>query len=203
MASDEFPYVIGPTDPRTKKCATFEHAKPGDGSGAGYERWRSTEYRPHTARQSSEDVYVSVHRLQALLLPELFEKPIEDAIAELDGADVHHSNGVKWDNRLSRREADGETNLEVLDHGEHASVTQSEMRAWAEDAKQQAATAEPEPAPTAGCTRCGTTDDMYVVADDLAGHVCVECTVEVDSSGPFEAVDAGDVAQVATDGGEA
>lgn len=181
------PYVIAPADPRQKRCATFQQAKPGSGSGAGYERHRSKEWRPHTSRQSKEDVYVSHHRLLYLLSDELIELPTGEALEALDGCDVHHRNGVKWDNRLERREYEDEphtpeSNFELLDHGEHSSVTQSQMRAYAEDAKR-AAKDPVEPAIADGgdsavtCPRCGAElDGEYMIGERPDGsEACVHC----------------------------
>lgn len=47
-------------------AARFE-TKVGSGSGAGYERWRSYEYRPSTDPDGKEDVYVAHHRLLAVV----------------------------------------------------------------------------------------------------------------------------------------
>ena len=116
--------------------ARFE-TKAGSGSGAGYERWRSWERRPHTEREGKEDVYVAHHRLLAVVECYAASTPLWAIFADLDGSDVHHENGLKWDNR-------GE-NIEVVDHGEHAAM--------------HASTAPERPTPEAG----GVTE---VPADD-------------------------------------
>lgn len=64
-------------------------------SQRGYEYWRS-----HNGE--TEDT-VKVHRLLMTLAV--------DDLDELDGKDVHHRNGVKWDNRLE--------NLELMTPAEH------------------------------------------------------------------------------------
>jgi hypothetical protein len=92
-------------------AARFE-TKAGSGSGAGYERWRSWEYRPSTERDGKEDVYVPHHRLLAIVECYSASTPLWAIFADLDGSDVHHENALKWDNR-------GE-NIEVVDHREHA-----------------------------------------------------------------------------------
>lgn len=66
----------------------------------GYRYWGSTEWRPGENRRTSEIVYV--HRLLAVAEYGF------DAVADKD---VHHKNGVKWDNRPE--------NIEVLDKAEH------------------------------------------------------------------------------------
>ena len=86
--------------------------KAGSGTGAGYERWRSWEYRPSTERDGKEDVYVAHHRLLAVVECYAASTPLWAILADLDGKDVHHENELKWDNRPS--------NLEVVEHGEHS-----------------------------------------------------------------------------------
>ena len=88
--------------------------KAGAGSGAGYERWRSYELRPSTAADGKEDVYVAHHRLLAVVECYPSTMSLEAILRDLDGKDVHHRNGIKWDNRPS--------NLEPIDHGEHAKL---------------------------------------------------------------------------------
>ena len=116
--------------------ARFE-TKGGDGSGAGYERWRSWERRPSSDVDGKEDVYVPHHRLLAVVecYPETM--PIGAILRDLDGKDVHHENSVKWDNRPS--------NIEVLGHGEHT--------------KLHASTAAATPTPDAGGDRGVPSDD--------------------------------------------
>jgi len=63
----------------------------------GYERWVASD-----GARGAE--YVHVHRLVAVA---------EHGIDALDGKDVHHKNGVPWDNRPD--------NLELLTRAEHLS----------------------------------------------------------------------------------
>jgi hypothetical protein len=60
----------------------------------GYEYW--------DARSAGEDARVYVHRLLAVA---------EHGIEEVKDSEVHHINGVRWDNRHS--------NIEVMEESEH------------------------------------------------------------------------------------
>ena len=102
--------------------ARFE-TKGGDGSGAGYERWRSWERRPSSDVDGKEDVYVPHHRLLAVVGCYADTMRIGAILRDLDGKDVHHENSVKWDNRPS--------NIEVLGHGEHSKLHASMATATA------------------------------------------------------------------------
>ena len=100
--------------------ARFE-TKPGSGTGSGYERWRSYEDRPSTDIEGKEDVYVAHHRLLAVVECYAASTPLWAILADLDGKDVHHKNGVKWDNRPS--------NIEPIEHGAHSALHGSEAAA--------------------------------------------------------------------------
>lgn len=93
--------------------ARFE-TKAGSGSGAGYERWRSYEDRRTTEVEGKEDVYVPHHRLLAVVECYAESTPLWAILADLDGKDVHHENGIKWDNRPE--------NIETIEHGAHAAL---------------------------------------------------------------------------------
>jgi len=67
---------------------------------SGYEYWSSKEWQSDGDGRKSEIVYV--HRLLAVA------KFGFDAV---DGADVHHKNGIPWDNRPG--------NIELLEPEEH------------------------------------------------------------------------------------
>lgn len=165
-------YVLGDAPPQRHDFARFETKPPSPGdTGAGYERWRSWEYRPETSRQGKEDVYVYVHRLLAIVECYPGDMPIDEVLRDLDGKDVHHQSGVKWDNRPEI--------LEVIDHGHHSSLTQSQMRAFGEDAKQQAKS--DAPADPDRCERCGDTDGPFGTSDGFDGVRCLDCaTAECD-----------------------
>lgn len=73
---------------KKKKPATFTH------DTYGYEIWRNLSGGKHRR--------VKVHRLIAVA---------EYGFDAVVGKDVHHQNGIRWDNRPS--------NLELLDHSDH------------------------------------------------------------------------------------
>lgn len=70
---------------------------------SGYEYWASHEWRPGDDSRTSEIVYV--HRLLAVAEYGF------DAVADQD---VHHENGIPWDNRSE--------NITLLDKGEHGKL---------------------------------------------------------------------------------
>lgn len=67
----------------------------------GYEYWSSTEWRDGADSRTTEIVYV--HRLLAVAEYGF------DAVANMD---VHHENGIPWDNRPE--------NIDVIEPAEHA-----------------------------------------------------------------------------------
>ena len=182
-------YVLGDAPPQRKDYATFETKPPNytatgkRDSGAGYERWRSYEYRPETRGVEKEDVYVAHHRLLAVIACYPLEMPIEEILEDLDGKDVHHNcpdveknHGVPWDNRH-----DG---LETLTHGGHSKITTTQMRAWGEDAKRQAE--EPPEPDEEGCVSCDDTDGPLATSEDFSGKRCISCATEAADGGTID-----------------
>lgn len=160
------PYVVGATHPNTLPYATFAFKRPSpDHTGGGYPRWRSVEWRPHTARQSSEDVFVPVHRLTAVAWCYDDEWSVGEILRDMDGKDVHHSLGMP--------SATVRGELEVIDHGEHSSVTQAERRAWAEDEKRRR---EQDRFGVETCAVVGC--DSEVAARVGGERYCLECATE-------------------------
>jgi len=184
-------HVVGTPDPRASTHATVE-TKPtstyADGSvdtGGGYERVRSYEHRPHTARQGKEDVYAAIHRLCAVAW--CFE---DDATAEdidLRGMDVHHTHpdgeptGVEWLNVHDSPNL-SEWGLEVMGHGEHSEVTQADKRAWAEDAKANAN----ERVTARECPACGSEPETWATSPAVDGYQCLRCVTEATDGGAIE-----------------
>jgi len=68
--------------------------------GSGYEFWSSKEWTADGSERVNRIIYV--HRLLAVA---------EYGFEAVAGSDVHHENGVPWDNRAE--------NIEVLSKGEH------------------------------------------------------------------------------------
>lgn len=163
---------------RVQSYARFEHAKPGDGSGAGYERWRSTEHRPHTSTNGREDVYLSHHRLLAIVECYPIDEPIESVLEDLAEKDVHHRNGIKWDNRPG--------NIEPVEHARHASITQEQVRAWAQDEKRERQRHEAGVGAGDVCDGCGEPAEPLATSPGFAGERCLECARQECDGEPIE-----------------
>lgn len=163
---------------RVQSYARFEHAKPGDGSGAGYERWRSTERRPHTATSGREDVYVAHHRLLAVVECYSLDEPIVLVLDDLAEKDVHHCNGVKWDNRPE--------NIEPVEHARHASITQEQVRAWAEDEKREREQERAGVVDADLCAGCEEPAELLATSPGFAGERCLECARQECDGEPIE-----------------
>jgi len=172
-------YVRGPSSAR--KLARFE-TKPSSytrsgsrDTGAGYERLRSYEDLPNKPG-GKRSVYVSLHRLLAVAwaLPEEVDDDATAAeiVPHLNGRDIHHQNGVPWDNR--------EENLKALDHGEHSVVTntpsESDVRAWYEDDKRRARGDAPAD-PSELCNGDGC--DAEPKATVAGVGYCLDCATDV------------------------
>jgi hypothetical protein len=176
---DPSQYVVGDAPPQQSLTPTFEFkaAHPGGsgGRGGGYPRVRSWETRPETARQGKEDVYVPIHRLCAVawLLPDgtLGDDVRLDA---LDGVDVHHDLGMPA--------ANVESELLLVNHGDHSEVTQAEMRAYAADARRRVDGDGADATTGSGagdgdvCDRCGAAATTLCESPDWTGRYCLECS---------------------------
>jgi hypothetical protein len=173
-------YVAGEADPRRKDWATFETKPSVPGyTGGEYEHHRSSERRPHTPGDGSEDVYCSHHRLLAVVACYDLATPIDEVLADLARKDVHHRSGVPWDNRPE--------NLEVRPHGDHATLTQTQRRAWAEDKKRQLEQENSRGAARADCEYCGDTlDRRGCTSPAFDGRRCLECAIDTCDGAPVE-----------------
>jgi len=161
-------YVRGPSR-ATKRYATFEtKSSAPTHTGGGYERWRSTEVRPETPRRGAQDAFVTVHRLTAVVACYDIQTPLTDVLTDLREKDVHHLNGVPWDNSHG--------NLETVAHGRHSEITQAQQRAWAEDKKREMQERENEPLTgTDRCDNCGTEGVTLATSDGFSGEYCLPC----------------------------
>jgi len=175
-------HVLGPASAQRSDTATFEFKAPDSsdsgGRGGGYPRWRSWEARPHTSRQSKEDVYVPVHRLCAVawLFPgDWTAADILDS-GELVGADVHHDAGMP----AVTVESGGPNDVPGLllaDHGTHSEITQAEMRAYGADAKRDAEASRETGVSGSPdrCDNCDTETDVFAESPDWRGRYCLAC----------------------------
>jgi len=174
--------VLGTASPQQSLTARFEFKEADQssrgGRGGGYARWRSWEWREHTARQSKEDVYVPVHRLCAVAWCFPDDWTAADILdsGELVGADVHHDSGLP-----SVHVEDGGPNdipgLLLADHGTHSAITQAEMRAHGETARRDAEAVEQTglTGPADCCDNCGDETDVFAESSDWRGRYCLSC----------------------------
>lgn len=171
------PYSLGAVHGNTKSYATFETKPSGrnhDGSrdtGGGYERVRSYESVPtHYGQRRKKEVYVAVHRLCAVAWCYPDSWTVAEILADMDGTDVHHRDGVEWNN--------SEGNLELLDHAEHSSLTQAELRAVTADRKADVEAAEEQPisdhVPDV-CPSCGSETEVLATSPGFQGRRCLDC----------------------------
>lgn len=167
MSDDESnSYVRGPTYARSD-TPTFEYKAGATGySGGGYPRVRSSERRAHTPGDGTDDVFVPIHRLAAVVWCYDADRPIESVLADLSTKDVHHELGMPAANCPDA--------VEVVEHARHAEITQAQRRAWAEDAKREVER-EQQAALTATPTcDCGADAEATVAGTDY----CLECAME-------------------------
>ena len=111
------PYVVGSTY-ATRPTPRFEFKPGATGyTGGGYPRLRTSE-RGSESGHGSNDVFVSVHRLAAVVWCYPVEQPLPELTDHLRERDVHH--------QLEMPAANLSDHIEVLDHGEHSSRTQAD-----------------------------------------------------------------------------
>jgi hypothetical protein len=164
--STDSEYVTGDAPPQRCDCATY-YTKPGVAgcTGGGYELWRSKEERAGYPDGKKYDCYVAVHRLLAVVACYPDDWSVAEINADMVGKDVHHESGVPWDNRPDE--------LTVMEHGRHASLTNSEKRAFAEDAKRlrdgQATIDD-----SGGCSECAADAEARIEGTEY----CLECATD-------------------------
>ena len=160
-------YVRGPTYAR-RRTPRFEFKPSATGyTGGGYARIRSTERREHTPGDGAEDVFVSVHRLCAVAWKYPDSWSVGEILNDMDGKDVHHQLGMP--------SANLESELEVIEHGRHSGVTNTQIRAWAEDAKRAAESGGWE---DDECPECGAEVDGDGATVGTESGLCIECATE-------------------------
>lgn len=163
-------YVRGPTYSRDADAATFEFKSGSPGhTGGGYARWRSIEAGPHTPGDTKREVYVAVHRLAAVAWCYPDDWSVAEILDDLAGKDVHH--------QLSMPSANCEGELEVVDHGRHAEITQAKRRAWAADKKRQAEREQQALDTGPMCPECGDDAEATVAGTDY----CLDHAMDVAS----------------------
>lgn len=190
---DDPEYVVGDAPPQRQDSATFKTKPTGydrrgrQDTGGGYERWRSYESRPETAGDRKEDVYVAHHRLLAVVACYPDDMAVGEILDHLADKDVHHTApeverdvGVPWDNRPGA--------IQVVEHGRHSEITQREMRAFAEAAKEQAH-APPPSAADDECGRCGDAADVLAESAAWEGRRCLDCATATADGATIEVVE--------------
>lgn len=174
LATPDCPYVRGPTYAR-KPTPTYEFKAGATGyTGGGYPRVRSRERRPWTAGDGTDDVFVPIHRLAAVVWCYPSEQPLADVVAHLRERDVHH--------QLEMPAANLPDHIEVVGHGEHSRRTntapdRTRQRAWFEDHKrehQQRQRGEYVPDEKA-CEECGGEVKAAVAGEQY----CLDCATTV------------------------
>lgn len=167
--SRTFRYVRGRLSDRRKRIPTFEFkASSTNYTGGGYARVRTEEDRPDKPGDGLSTAYVSIHRLAAVVWCYDADRPLDEIQEDMIGKDVHHVLGMP--------SANGEEFVEVVDHGGHSGITNTQKRAWAEDAKR-ARDGEWEPDDDGTCDECHDRD-AEATFDAVDEVYCIECASE-------------------------
>ena len=168
--ADACPYVVGPTYSR-KDRPTFEYKSGSpDHTGGGYPRVRSIEDGPEVSRAGMGDVFVSIHRLAAVVWCYDTDEPLGDVCDDLRERDVHH--------QLEMPSANLPGHIEVLDHAEHSKRTgadRTRQRAWFEDAKRDAERREQGRGDAETCDADRCDGEAAATFDGVAESFCLEC----------------------------
>lgn len=165
------PYTIGDGTYARKRTPTFEYKSSATGyTGGGYPRIRSRERRGHTPGDGTDDVFVAVHRLAAVVWCYDGDRPLSEITADLRERDVHHE--------LEMPAANLPAHVEVVGHGEHSRRTNTapdrqQQLAWAKDAKREQARRQREDyvPDEQACTDCGAEVRAAVAGEQY----CLDC----------------------------
>lgn len=160
--ADDCPYVLGESYAR-RDTPRFEFKPGATGyTGGGYARVRSREKRDDTPGSGTDDVFVSIHRLMAVVHCYSEDLPLAEIQRRMIGTDVHHTLGMPSANIPDE--------LDAREHGEHTEITNAQRRAWAEDAKRSRddPTRDAETCTAQGC-------DREVKARVAGERYCLEC----------------------------
>lgn len=175
-------YTRGPATyrkvPRLRtKPSSINHRGKRD-SGGGYERFRSYEHDPTAPGDGKTDVYVSHHRLLAVVTCYPEDMPVSEILAHLDGKDVHHTTEVEWCNFGESPNFD-QSGIVVREHSSHSAITQAEMRAFAADSKPERREARRRAAEINRCEKCDEEADVLASVPGYDGDLCLECSQAV------------------------
>lgn len=158
------PYVVGDTY-ATRPTPRFEFKAGAVGyTGGGYPRLRSSERGPESGH-GSNDVFVPIHRLAALVWCYSGDHPLAEDAAHLREMDVHHELGFPSANLPEY--------ISVESHSSHASITRDQLRGWAKDAKRERERRQSEEfvPDEQACAECGEEANAQVAGTDY----CLSC----------------------------
>lgn len=162
---DECPYVVGETYAE-RDTPTFEFKPSATGyTGGGYARVRSIEHGPEVSRPGKGDVFVSIHRLAAVVWCYPEEMPLAEVTADLREHDVHHQLGMPSANLPDE--------LATREHGDHSKITRTQQLAWTKDAKRERQRRQREDyvPDEQACAECGSEVKARVAGD----RYCLDC----------------------------
>lgn len=173
-------YVVGETYAR-RSIPRFEFKPGATGyTGGGYPRVRSVERGPENGKPpgKSGDVFVSIHRLIAVVACYPAEKPLAEIQDEMVSQDVHHELGMPSANLPDY--------LSTRSHGDHSSITRAQQRAWAADAKRKQSRQQELGVGEERCPGCHEVTETWATTDRLDDEFCLDCTMQRADGGAIE-----------------